>query len=188
MRKLVVFNQVTLDGYFAGDNGDIGWAHSDKEDAEWQAFIVGNANSGGTLLFGRVTYELMAAYWPTPAALEQDSAVAKGMNALPKIVFSRTLDSVSWSNTRLVKGGMTTEVRRLKGESGRDLVILGSGSIVSQLTQDGLIDEYQIVLNAVVLGKGRTMFDGVKKQAALKLARTRPFRNGKILLSYERVV
>ena len=101
MRKLVVFNQVTLDGYFAGDNGDIGWAHSDNEDAEWQAFIVGNANSGGTLLFGRVTYELMAAYWPTPAALEQDSAVAKGMNALPKIVFSRTLDSVSWSNTRL---------------------------------------------------------------------------------------
>ena len=86
-----------------------------------------------------------------------------------------------------VKGGMTTEVRRLKGESGRDLVILGSGSIVSQLTQDGLIDEYQIVLNAVVLGKGRTMFDGVKKQAALSW-QERDLPQRKILLSYERVV
>jgi dihydrofolate reductase len=186
MRKLVVFNQVTLDGYFSGENGDISWAYSDKEDPEWKAFVAQNASSGGTLLFGRKTYELMVAYWPTPAAAKNDPEVAKGMNELPKIVFSRTLPNVSWSNTRLVKGDMEEEVRRLKKEPGKDMTILGSGSIVAQLTQQGLIDEYEIVLNPVVLGKGRTMFDDIKEKPKLKLKRSRPFRNGNVVLTYER--
>ncbi len=182
MNKLTVFNQVTLDGYFAGENGDISWAHSDKDDAEWKAFVAANANCDGMLLFGRVTYELMVAYWPTPAALKNDPEVAKGMNARPKIVFSRTLDKASWNNTRLVKGDMATEIRKLKAEPGRNMTILGSGSIVSQLTQGGLIDEYQIVLNPVVLGKGRTMFDGIKQKPKLTLIRSKPFRNGNVVL------
>src|SRR5882724_1622174 len=113
MRKLVVFSQVTLDGHFAGVNGDISWAHN-KEDAEWNAFVAGNAAGGGVLLFGRITYELMASYWPTPLAAKNDPAVAETMNALPKVVFSRTLDKVSWSNTRLVKGDLAAEVRGMK--------------------------------------------------------------------------
>jgi dihydrofolate reductase len=184
MRKLVVFNSVTLDGYFSGPGGDISWAHKGSEDAEWNAFVAENAGSGGQLLFGRITYELMASYWPTSEAMKSYPDVAKGMNELPKVVFSRTLDKVSWNNTRLVKGNLAEEVRAMKKEPGEDMTILGSGSIVSQLAQEGLIDEYQLIVNPVVLGKGRTMFDGIKAKLALQLTRTRTFANGNILLCY----
>jgi dihydrofolate reductase len=185
MRKLISFTQVTLDGYFTGRNGDLGWAHEGPQDAEWNAFVAENASGGGQLLFGRITYELMVSYWPTPAARANDPVVAEGMNSLPKVVFSRTLDKASWSNTRLVKGDLATEVRKLKHEPGKDMVILGSGSIVSQLAQAGLIDEYQIVVKPVALGEGRTMFDGIKQKLSLKLTKTRAFGNGNVLSSYE---
>jgi dihydrofolate reductase len=158
MRKIIVFNSVTVDGYFADMNGDMSWANN--EDAEFNAFVEDNASAGGELLLGRITYELMAGFWPTPFAIEKYPVVAEGMNNLPKVVFSRTLDKASWNNTKLVKGGMPAELRKMKKEPGKDMVIMGSGSIVSQLAQEGLIDEYQIVVVPVVLGKGRTMFDG----------------------------
>ena len=183
MRKLIVFNQVTLDGYFADTSGDMSWAH--KQDPEWTQFTSENARGGGELLFGRVTYEMMASFWPTPQAMKDLPAVAEGMNRLPKIVFSRTLDEVSWSNTKLVKSGMGEEVRKMKKEFGPTMVIMGSGAIVSQLTDEGLIDEYQIIVNPIVLGKGRTMFDGVRKRLNLKRTNTRSFGNGNVLLSYE---
>jgi len=186
MGKLTVFNQVTLDGYFAGAHGDISWAHNGKQDAEWNAFVENNAKGGGVLLFGRITYELMAAYWPTPQALRNDPVVAERMNSLPKIVFSRTLAQVSWSHARLVKGDMASEVRRMKEAPGEDMAILGSCSLVAQLAPLGLIDEYQIVVNPVVLGGGRTLFDGVKAALELKLIKTRTFANGKVLLCYEK--
>jgi dihydrofolate reductase len=187
MRKLVVFNNVTLDGYFSGMGGDISWAHKGNEDAEWNAFVADNARAGGMLLLGRITYELMASYWPTPDAMKNYPDVAEGMNNLPKVVFSRTLDKASWQHTRLVKGDLAGEVRTLKKEPGEHIAILGSGSIVSQLAQEGLIDEYQVVINPVVLGKGRTMFDGIKGKLTLKLTKTRTFGNGNILLCYERM-
>src|SRR5262249_44743368 len=102
-----------------------------------------------------------------------------------KVVFSRTLDKASWSNTKLVKGDLVSEVRKMKEEPGDGMAILGSGSIVSQLAPEGLIDEYQIVMNPVVLGKGRTMFDGVIEKLSLKLTKTRTFGNGKVFLRYE---
>jgi dihydrofolate reductase len=182
MRKLGVFNLVTLDGYFAGQDGDISWH---MVDAEFQELAETNSNSGNTLLFGRVTYELMAGYWHSPDALKNDPVVAQGMNSSPKIVFSRTLSKADWANTRLVKDDMLGEVRKLKQQSGKDLTVLGSGSIVAQLAQAGLIDEYQILLNPVVLGKGRTMFENVKDKLALKLIKTRTFGNGNVLLRYE---
>lgn len=181
MPKLVVFNLVTLDGYFAGPGGDISWHHVD---AEFQEFAEKNSNSGNTLIFGRVTYELMASYWPSPDALKNDPIVAEGMNSSPKIVFSRTLTKADWVNTRLVKDDMLEEVRKLKQQPGHDLTILGSGTIVAQLAQAGLIDEYQILLNPVVLGKGRTMFEGIKDKLTLKLTTTRTFGNGSVLLCY----
>jgi dihydrofolate reductase len=185
MRKLIVFNQVSLDGYFTDVNGDMSWAH--KEDAEWQTFVEENASAGGELLFGRITYELMASYWPTPYAIKNDPIVAEQMTSLPKVVFSRTLDKASWKNTKLVKGDIAAEIRKMKKEPGKDMVILGSGNIVSQLAQEGLIDEYQIVVNPIVLGKGRTMFDGIKEKLTLRLTRTRTFGNGNVLLCYERM-
>jgi dihydrofolate reductase len=185
MRKLIVFNQVTLDGYFAGVNGDISWAHKDNQDAEWNAFVAENANAGGVLVFGRITYQLMASYWPTPDAFKNAPIVAERMNNLPKVVFSRTLDKASWNNTTLVKGDMAAEIRKMKNDPGENMAILGSGSIVSQTAQAGLIDEYQIVVNPVVLGKGRTMFDGIKEKLTLKRTKTRIFGNGNVLLCYE---
>ncbi|OGC02086.1 hypothetical protein A2V82_08860 [candidate division KSB1 bacterium RBG_16_48_16] len=185
MRKLVVFNQVTLDGYFTDMKGDVSWAKADHQDAEWNAFVAENASGGGMLLFGRITYELMVSFWPTPFAAETMPAVAERMNNLPKVVFSRTLDKASWNNTKLVKGDVAAEIRKMKKEPGEDMAILGSGSIVSQLAQEGLIDEYQIVVNPVVLGRGRTMFAGIKEKLTLKLTRTRTFGNGNVLLCYE---
>ena len=187
MRRLVVFNNVTLDGYFAGPNGDFSWAKIDTNDAEYNAFVAENASAGGPLLFGRITYELMASYWPTPFAISKLPIVAQGMNNALKVVFSRTLDKASWNNTKLVKSDMAEEIRKMKKEPGKDMAILGSGSIVSQLAQEGLIDEYQIMLNPVVLGNGKTMFDGIKKKLTLKLTKTRTFGNGNVLLWYEPV-
>jgi len=181
MRKLSVFNLVTLDGYFAGEDGDISWHNVDME---FQEYAQKNSNSGNMLLFGRRTYELMANYWTSQDALKNDPIVAKGMNSSSKIVFSRTLNEVGWSNTRLVNDDMLGEVRKLKQLSGQDMTILGSGSIVAQLSQAGLIDEYQILLNPVVLGKGTTMFEGIKNRLTLRLTESRTFGNGNVLLCY----
>lgn len=185
MRKLIVFNMVSVDGFFVDSKGDMRWAH--KNDAEWNAFTSGNASGSGVLVFGRITYELMASYWPTPMALQNSPVVAKGMNEMPKIVFSRTLDKVSWSNTRLIKGDLAAEVRKLKQESGPDMVIMGSGSIVSQLTEENLIDEYQLALSPIVLGKGRTLFEGVKEKLNLKRTNSRTFGNGTVFVCYQPV-
>ena len=184
MRRLTVFNLMTLDGYFAGEGGDISWH---KVDEELQELAEAASNSGNSLLFGRVTYELISSYWPTPEAIKTDPIVARGMNSAEKVVFSRTLDHVGWNNTRLVKTDMLSEVRKLKQEPGKDLTVLGSGSLVSQLAQVRLIDEFQILLNPVVLGKGRTMFEGIKDRFSLRLSGTRTFKNGNILLEYEQV-
>ena len=185
MRKLVVFNHVSLDGYFVDANGQMNWAKAHNQDPEWNAFVAQNADSGGTLLFGRTTYDLMTSYWPTPLAMEHDPVVAERMNNLPKVVFSRTLDKASWNNTKLLKGDLAAEVRKLKNKSGTGMAILGSGSIVSQLASQGLIDEYQVVVNPIILGKGRTMFDGIKEKLSLRPTKTRTFGNGNVYLRYE---
>jgi dihydrofolate reductase len=184
MRKLIVFNHVTLDGYFAGANGDFSWAHSGNDDSEYSAFVAANASGGGQMLFGRVTYELMASYWPTPIADQHNPVIAAGMNGMSKVVFSRTLDQASWSNTRLVKGDMVSEIRKMKAEPGPGMVILGSGSIVAQLALEHVIDEYQMMLDPVALGKGRSMFEGIREMLKLKPASSRTFKNGKVFLCY----
>jgi len=182
MRKLIVFNLVSLDGYFTGEGGDISWHMVDDE---FQELANEAANSGSTLLFGRVTYQLMAGFWPTPDAIKTDPVVAEGMNTSEKIVFSRTLDEVQWHNTRLVKDDMLGEVRRLRQGNGKNLAVLGSGTIVAQLAAADLIDEYQILINPMVLGRGRTMFEGIDQRLNFKLIRSRVFGNGNVLLCYE---
>ena len=183
MTKLVVYNAMSLDGYFTDANGDMSWAH--KRDPEWQAFVSENASGGGQLLFGRVTYELMASFWPTPLAAQSNPIVVERMNSLRKFVFSTTLKNAAWNNTTLLKGDLPAEVRKLKQEPGPNIVIMGSGSIVAQLADAGLVDEYQIVLNPMVVGNGRTLFEGVKRKLPMKLARSRTFGNGNVVLFYE---
>ena len=183
MPRLTVFNSVSLDGYFTDDSGDMSWAHSN--DPEWLEFVAGNASGDGVLVFGRVTYELMAGYWPTPMAMQNDPAVAQAMNRSRKIVFSRTLDEASWSNTQLVRDDLAGTIRRMKDAPGPDMAVLGSGRIVAQLAREDLIDEYQVAVKPIVLGAGRTMFEGVTRRLCLRLTRTRAFANGSVVLWYE---
>jgi len=154
-----MFNSVSLDGYFTSATGDMSWAH--RYDPEWSAFVSGNASGDAALAFGRKTYDLMASYWPTPLAAKNNPGVAEAMNRFPKVVFSRTLDKAEWNNTKLVKGDLATEVRKMKREPGKDMVIMGSGSIVSQLAEHGLIDDLVIELAhttrliGIVVGDGQ---------------------------------
>lgn len=185
MPRLTVFNQISVDGYFTDAQNDIGWTHPPDDDAEFREFVEGNASGSGTLLFGRKTYEMMASFWPTPGAAAQFPGVAARMNGRPKVVFSRTLTVAGWINTRLVVDGLVEEVRRMKLAGDQDMTILGSGSVVAQLAEARLIDEYQMLVFPLVLGEGRTMFDGMKQRLPLTLTRSRKFRDGRMFLVYE---
>ena len=161
------------------------WAHDGSDDPEWQAFVSGNAGgSDGALMFGRVTYQEMASFWPTAQAMQQMPAVAAGMTRMAKIVVSRTLTEPGWANVRILDGELVPAVRKLKAGTGPSMVILGSGSVVAQLAAAELIDSYQLVICPVALGAGRTLFDGLPKPASLKLTASRAFANGKVVNTY----
>lgn len=183
-RTLGSFMQISLDGYYCDSRGDMSFAHKPPEDAEWNEFVTGNASAGGMLVFGRTTYEMMAAWWPTPMAAKAMPEVAARMNALPKIVFSRTMSAADWTNTTLVKDDVVETVRRMKGETGPDMTILGSGTIVRQLVAAGLIDTLQLVVNPVALGAGKSLFSGLGEQSEFVLTNTRVFGNGSVVLWY----
>jgi dihydrofolate reductase len=182
MRNVFLFMMVTLDGFFEGPDHSIDWHNVDKE---FNDFAIDQLNEVDTLLFGRVTYEGMARYWPTPIARENDPAVAEKMNALPKIVFSRTLDRAEWTNSRLVKENIAEEISKLKQQPGRDLAIFGSANLTMSLLQMGLVDELRLMVNPVVLGKGKPLFEDIHERLNLKLIKTRVFRSGNVLLCYQ---
>ena len=182
MPKLISFTSVSLDGYFTDAKGDMSWAHT--QDPEWNAFVAGNASGGGKLLFGRVTYDMMVKFWPTPAATQTMPEVAAGMNAMPKVVFSKKMSRADWQNTTVKSGPLLDEVRALKSAKGPDMAILGSGSIVAQLAGEGLIDEIQIVVVPLILGQGRSLFEGVSRQQSLNLTSSRTFKNGYLFNCY----
>jgi dihydrofolate reductase len=182
MRKVIVSNLVTLDGLFAGPNGEIDWHVVNDEFFEDANNLL---DSVDTLLFGRVTYQGMESYWTSPAAAADDPIITGKMNNLSKVVFSKTLDKVEWKHSTLVKGDIGEQVSKLKQQPGKDMVIYGSGSIVSALTELGLIDEYRIFVVPVMLGSGKPLFQGVAKPAHLKLLRTKNYKTGVVLLDYQ---
>jgi dihydrofolate reductase len=170
---------MTLDGFFEGLHG-LDWVVLDADFFEYAGVMLREAD---TLLFGRKTYEHMAAHWPAAPADE----IAYKMNHLPKLVFSGTLGKVEWNNSTLVKGDYAEEVLKLKQQDGQgDLVILGSAKLASYFLQLGLIDEYRVILNPVLIGEGRPLFPGIHKKINLKLVRTKPLASGVIILYYER--
>jgi dihydrofolate reductase len=181
VRKLSVFNFVTLNGYFEGPKGSVHWHRHGAEENEYASE---NLNGGGMLLFGRVTYEMMAGYWPTPIAIQNDPVVAAGMNSADKVVFSRTLKKTEWNNTRLISDNIAEAIRALKQTPGKDMTILGSGSIVAQFAEHNLIDEYQIMVDPVVIADGTPIFKGIARKLELKLTGTRTFKSGVVLLCY----
>lgn len=180
MKKLRVFESISVDGYFTDASGDISWAHAGDEDPEFADWIGGNASSGGELLFGRKTYQMMEAYWPTPLAAQQMPSVAKGMNAAKKFVASRTIQP-TWNNTHLLQGDLVEAVRTLKAGAGPGITLLGSGKVAAQLGEAGLVDEYQFVIIPVALGGGRTVFT---KRCKLRLIDHRAFRCGNVVVTY----
>jgi len=178
--RLRVFESISVDGYFTDAKGDIGWAHAGREDAEFGAWVASNASRGGILLFGRVTYQMMEAFWTTPAAVAQMPEVARGMSAARKLVATHTLQP-TWANAERLEGDLAAAVRALKAEDGRGITVLGSGSVVAQLGEAGLVDEYQLVVLPLALGAGRTLFT---KQAELRLVDQRAFACGNVVLTY----
>lgn len=182
MRKLIVFNLITLDGFFEGPNQDISWHNVD---GEFNDFSIQQLRSMGTILFGRVTYQMMASYWPAPQALRDDPIVAELMNNTPKVVFSHTLQQADWHNTTLVKGEASDAIRKLKQQPGGDMFIFGSGGLVSSIAPHDLIDEYRLIVNPVFLGSGVLMLRGLNERQHLKLLRTQTFQSGNVLLCYQ---
>lgn len=184
MRRVKSFMSITVDSYFADAKGGLEWAHKNANDPEWREFVSGNAQGTATLLFGRVTYDMMVSYWPTDMAKRNDPVVAERMNRAQKIVVSRKMQEALWPNTTVMHDPVNS-VRELKQQQGDDVVILGSGSIVAQLAQHGLIDEYQLVVVPVVIGDGKKLFEGVTGTIDLSLTSTRAFSNGNVVLTYE---
>jgi dihydrofolate reductase len=182
MKKIFSFNMISLDGFFEGPNHSLDWHNVDQE---FNQFAIEQLEEVGTLFFGRVTYNGMASFWPTAFAIESSPVIAKKMNEMEKIVFSRTLRSADWNNSKLVNENVGEEVRKMKQAPGKDIAIFGSSDLTISLVELGLVDEFRFMVAPVVLGQGRTLFHGLGSgRLRLELLRTRPFRSGNVLLSY----
>jgi dihydrofolate reductase len=181
MRKLSSFNFITLNGFLSDVEGDISWHRHGEEENQYAAQSL---QSGNTLLFGRKTYEMMAGYWPTPMARQNDPVVAEGMNKASKIVVTRSLKNAGWDNTVIISENAVDEIKRLKELPGNDITLLGSGSILTLLADNGLIDEFQVMIDPVAIGSGTSIFNKINKPLNLKLIDVKSFKSGVVLLSY----
>ncbi|MDB5259092.1 MAG: bifunctional deaminase-reductase domain protein [Candidatus Taylorbacteria bacterium] len=188
MKKITVFNFISVDGYYAGPNDEIDWFKAIGKDAEYDAYTHSQSSSNHTLMFGHTTYDMMKSFWPTPMAMESDPHMAKIMNESMKIVFSKELqhsdDIPGWDDVIILRDIRAEEILKLKRESAHDITILGSGSIVQQLSNLGLIDSYQLMVVPIVLGAGKSLFANAKS-LNLKLLEAKSFKNGVVSLQYE---
>lgn len=179
MRRLIMWNLITLDGYFEGEkNWDLPW-HEQMWGEELERFSLEQLESADLLLFGRVTYEGMAAYWQTAKG-----AIADYMNSLPKAVCSRTLTAAGWNNTTLVKNNVEQEIAKLKLQGNGNVFVFGSANLSRTLMNAGLFDEYRIAVAPVVHGRGRHLFCGELKPQGLQLLEARPLSTGCVILRY----
>jgi dihydrofolate reductase len=182
MSRIIVSNMMSLDGFFEGPNKELNWHIVDEEFREYSEDML---NSIDTILFGRLTYQLMANYWPTKFVIKNDPIIANKMNNLPKIVFSKTLSTAEWNNTRIVKEVSVEEISKLKQESAGDKVILGSGNLISTLAKLGLIDEYWLILSPVILGKGNPLFKDIDEKMKVRLLKAKGLKSGNVILYYQ---
>lgn len=184
MKKMFLFMMISADGYFEGPKHQLDWHNVDSEFVD---FALKQLDEVDTLVFGRRTYQLMYEFWPSETAKKADPLTAKAMNSLDKIVFSRTLKSVDWQNTKLIKSNLKETIKELKSRPGKDIGVLGSSNLCLSLIEDQLLDEIRLMVNPIVLGQGTTLFDGLKKPLKLKLSSQRAFNSGNVLLTYKPV-
>jgi dihydrofolate reductase len=180
MKKVIFQMSVSLDGYIEGPHREIDWHLVDDE---FNAYSIEMLEAADVLIMGRKTYELMASAWPDDT--ENDSVVKEKMNSTPKLVFSRTLKSVEWQNSRLATGSIAEEVWRLKEVPGDGLLPVGGSDLAASFLEEGLMDELHIILTPVVLGGGKTVFDGITQRYPLKLLSMQQFKSGNVVLVYE---
>lgn len=185
MRKLVLLMHTSLDGFVAGPNGEMDWIKFDDELWDYVGKVTDEAD---TALYGRVTYGMMESYWPTaaedPGASRHDIHHANWVNNALKIVFSGSLKKTDWKNTRIEKD-IKAAVTRLKNEPGKDILVIGSASIVHALMELDLIDDYWINVNPVILGAGMPLFRNVKHRTNLQLVNSKAFNCGVVGLQYK---
>lgn len=175
-----MWNLMTLDGFFEGaESWTLDW-HQLVWGDELEGFSIEQLRTADMLLFGRVTYDGMAAYWQ-----KATGEVADFMNRLPKVVVSRTLDRAEWNNTTLVKGNASAEVRKLKAKGKGDIFVFGSADLTATLMKEGLFDEYRIALVPIVIGNGKTLFGRGLPRLPMTLIEARPLQTGCVILRYE---
>jgi dihydrofolate reductase len=180
MGKIFSFHVVTADGYYEGPNQEFDWPVVDEE---FYQFSIEQLSHAEMLMFGRATYDMMASYWPTPAAESSDPRVAELMNTLPKIVTSQTLDKAEWANTVVVRD--LDELGTIKRQSAGDIIVMGSSNLTVNLIAAGLMDEVRIMVHPIVLGAGKSLFHTADRRIGLRLTDTRTFASGNVLLCYE---
>jgi dihydrofolate reductase len=179
MRKLIMWNMMTLDGYFEGkENWDLSF-HEFVWGEELEKLSIEQLNAADYLIFGRVTYEGMAAYWTN-----EKGEIADLMNEIPKIVFSKTLKSANWNNTTLISKDASAEIRKLKEQGGRDMYVFGSANLSETFVNDNLFDEYRICIAPVIFGNGRPLFKQGISTRKLTLVSTQQLKAGGMVLKY----
>jgi dihydrofolate reductase len=187
MRKLVLFMHVSLDGLVAGPKGELKWITVDDDIFE---FAGQRTNSADTALYGRVTYEMMQAYWPTagdqPNASKHDLEHSKWYNSVEKIVFSKSLMGKNLPRTTFIGGDLKSAIDKLKNKKGRDILMFGSPGAARSLMQLDLIDEYWLFVNPLLLGVGIPLFGGLRESLKLKLTASHVFSSGVVCLNYAR--
>jgi dihydrofolate reductase len=197
MRRIVTFNRVTADGFFSGPHGNLDWAVPEPALDRSAAESLSGADA---MLFGRRTYELFEGFWPQaiddlettpdPHAPGRRSAeihqIGVWINQAAKLVVSSTLKNVTWKNSRILPALDPEEIENLKRQPGKDIMVFGSGSIVAQLTEHGLVDEYQFIVNPILLGSGRPLLSGVPESTALDLLEAASYPSGNVKLRYAR--
>jgi dihydrofolate reductase len=184
MRRLIIDSIISLDGYFTGPKNEIDWFEFDDDEQAWSSDILQRVDA---MIYGRVTYEEFRQFWPTPEANVSsfDPYIVRRLNELPKVVFSKSLEDAPWKPSTIVTESPIEVIPKMKNEPGKDMVIVGSGSLVATLARDGLIDEYRIRIRPIILGSGRLLFEDRNHRHALKFVSVKSFKSGVIGLHYE---
>ncbi len=188
MRKLIMWNVMTLDGYFEGNqHWDLSF-HNVVWGQELEKLSIEQLKSADYLLFGRVTYEGMAAYWTKAEGEAAEKEVAKLMNSIPKIVCSRTLKTAEWRNTTIVSENASDEIQKLKEQGGKDIYVFGSANLSETFINDNLFDDYRIAIAPVILGNGRPLFKHGIASKNLSLVSTQQLLTGGVVLKYKKSI